>query len=99
MVQNDEVGVTNQDNAADLAFYAGTNGAIDFAMGATVTALSGNIAFIANSFALNSPSTVSTVSTPGTSSRRPWPRASLVSAAPKPAARPRRSRSAVRTTW
>jgi len=58
----------NSASSADMIFYSGpgTGGWISLTEGASITANAGNIAFITDRFILNTPSSISTVSTPGT---------------------------------
>ena len=61
-IQETNTGISNAASSADVLFYTGPGGSLTFNEGATVKAASGNIAFIADSFVLNTPSAVSTVS-------------------------------------
>lgn len=65
-VTNTESVASNNSSSADLVFYSGPGSSILFNEGAHVSATAGNIAFITDSFVLNTPSSVSSISTPGT---------------------------------
>jgi len=67
-ISNTETAASNSAGSADLVFYSGpgTGGWISLTEGASITANAGNIAFITDRFILNTPSSISTVSTPGT---------------------------------